>query len=310
MPEEKKPVEKKQEEQETETPSTEEDSVDELAQLRSELEQHKQEKTALTTEKQLLESRLKERDGEFRREFSRQGQQLGERIKTLETTLSNIIQPDKPAKKKSRFDENLVVPDPVTDPDNFKRFQTSLLETIEDLREQNQKLASGGQNNQELKALQGKIEQLEYQHYLSQQETKLRTEYGFDDADLERVHGYMRDYTQYDPEIAAIKIPELKRKMFDSYGKRDEELDERPRTERKSKPKFDPVKAGQEMLKTASDKVPRGGAKNADEDSLNWRTELQSALNDGSFYEWPEAKRKEYELKIKQAAANEKNGTF
>lgn len=289
----------------TETPAND------LEALRTELQTYKQNATTLASEKQALERRLQERDAEFRREFGRQGQQLGERIKTLEATLTSALQPKaEQPKKRSRFDENLTVPDPVTDPENFKRYQMNLLGTLHELQEQNERLASGGQINEVEKRLKAEIEGLQYKVYLTEQEAKLRAEYQFDDQDLARVHEFMRDSNIYDPEAAAIKIPELKRKMFVSQApRREEELDIALRREpEKKKPKFDPVAAGREMLNTKSDRVPHGGSKNPADSELHWLEEGKAAVNNGEFKSWPEAKQKEYERKLMQALTANQNG--
>lgn len=305
------------EESKTDDVASNETPTDDLTALRTELQQYKSKENTWSAEKQTLENRLRDREDQYRRDFGRQGQQLGDRIKTLEQTLANAIQPkaEQPNRKRSRFDENLVVPDPVTDPENFKRFQSNLIGTLNELQEQNERLVAGGQNNEVEKRLQGKIEALEYQLYLNKEESKLRTEYQFDDADLSRVHDFMKDSNIYDPEAAAIKIPELKRKMFGAMQpkQRDEDMDVAPRREpekRKSSPKFDPVKAGEEMLKTKSDRVPNGGGKNSADSELNWLAEGKAAVQDGSFRNWPEAKRAEYEQKLMQTLTASNNGSY
>lgn len=309
MPED---VKNQTEDQSPAAPSAQDDHADELETLRSELQTYKQNASTVAAEKQLLERRLEEREREFNQRLGRQGQELGNKIKALETTLTSISQPkaDQP-KKRNRLDENLTVPDPVTDPENFKRYQLSLLGSLQELQEQNEKLAAGGQITEVERRLKAEIEGLQYKVYLTEQEAKLRAEYQFDDQDLARVHDFMRDSNIYDPEAAAIKIPELKRKMFSSQApRREEDLDIAPRreSEPKRKPKFDPVAAGREMLNTKSDRVPQGGGKNSADSELNWLEEGKAAVADGSFRSWPEAKQKEYERKLMQTLSANMNG--
>lgn len=290
----------------TETPAND------LEVLRTELQTYKQSATTLASEKQALERRLQERDAEFRREFGRQGQQLGERIKTLEATLTSALQPkaDQP-KKRNRFDENLTVPDPIGDQDGFKKFQTGLVEAMYELREQNEKLASGGQNQDRIKALEDQIEAMKYQAFLDKEEQKLKMEYGLDAHDLARVHDYMKQSGIYAPKAAAFEIDDLEEKMIAYRQRRNQpsEPEEQPRREeRKPKPKFDPVAAGREMLNTKSDRVPHGGSKNPADSELHWLEEGKAAVNNGEFKSWPEAKQKEYERKLMQALTANQNG--
>lgn len=287
---------------EEEVPSTQEeqasDSNDELAALRSELEAFRQKEQTLAAERDDFKRRFEERDREAQKVVGRQGTELGElRKKThqLEEMLSQVLnRPEK--EKKSRFDDELIVPDPVVDVDNFKKFQSTLAGQVNELQAKLDEFQTTGAQSQlaEVKKVTDELNALKYELYLTKVEGNMRTEYGFDDRDFEQLHDYMRDTGVYDPEQAAIKLPGLKRKMFESQLKSSSNGEEK----KAGNKKFDPVKAGNEILKTASDSVPRGGGKRESDTSMSWRSEMDTAVKDGTFFDWPKTKQDEYRRKL------------
>ena len=308
-----------------ETPASKEGSgenkLSEADQLRQELGVFKNKFEQTQTELEDFRTRYDEREDQFRRDFSRQGQELGERVKQLQDLVGRVIQPADEAAQggKKKRPVALQIPDNITDQDGFLKYQQGLVETVYELQDRLEGLQSvGGQVDglkAELKKTQEDLNMSRYENLLAKEESDLREKYGLSDRDLGKVRNYMQTSGIYSMEAAAAKTPGLdKEKMYSYYlkqsggtnGHDEEDQEERP----KKKLRYNAEQVGKEMLKTKPDEtIPKGGAKRI-EDNLDWESEMLEALNDGSFFKWPKTKQDEYEQKAAKRASEKQERRY
>ncbi len=313
----------KQKAEDEELPPSEKDSGKELSEtdkLRQELGVFKNKFEQTQTELEDFRSRYDEREDQFRRDYSRQGQELGERVKHLQDLIGRVIQPaDETQGGKKKRPVVVNIPDNVTEQDKFLEFQQGLVEQVRELQEKLDEVSSvGGQVDglrAELKKTQEDLNLSRYENLLAKEEADLREKYGLSDRDLGKVRNYMKESGIYSMEAAAVKTPGLDReKMYSFYlkqsggtnGHDEEDPEERP----KKKSRYNAEQVGKEMLKTKPDEtVPRGGSKRIDE-NLDWESEMIQALEDNSFFKWPKAKQDEYEQKASNRAAEKQERKY
>mgnify|MGYP001583309422 CR=1 FL=1 len=318
------PDPKSKQAEDTEAATSKEDSakeeLSEADQLRQELGVFKGRFEETQQELTDFRNRYDEREDQFRRDFSRQGQELGERVKHLQDLVGRVIQPADETKQTGKRKRSVVVqiPDNITAQDDFLKFQQGLVEQVSGLEDELTELRSAGGQSEglkaELKKLQEELNLVRYESFVAKEEALMRSDYGLDDRDLRKVRDYMKDSGIYSMEAAAIKVPGIKEKMFESYAKRsdqtnghdEEEAEERPR----KKSRYSAEQVGKEMLKTKPDEsVPKGGAKRVEGD-LGWEQEMIDALNDGSFFKWPKTKQDEYEQKAAKRASEKQERRY
>lgn len=286
----------------------------ELDQLRQELGVFKTNYETSQKELETLRERYDERENQYLRDYGRQGQELGEKIKNLQGLIDRAFQPAETQGKKKR-QMAVSIPDNVTAQDEFLKFQQDLVSQVYDLQDKISELeAVGGQVTglqAELKKTQEDLNLARYESYVAKEESLMRSDYGLDDRDLKRVRDYMKDSGIYSMEAAAIKVPGVKEKMFSSYAQKHsqsngngyEELEEE---KPKRKSRYSAEQIGKEMLETKPDNtIPRGGAKRVEENS-DWTEEMKAALKDGSFFHWPQSKQDDYTLRLQQS----RNGAY
>lgn len=315
------PKDKKAEEEELPTPKGDSgNTLSEADQLRQELGVYRQKSEQAERELDDFRSRYDERDEQFRRDYTRQGQELGERVKQLQELVGRVIQPadtaDTGGKKKRPV--AVQIPDNVTAQDEFLKFQQGLVEQVYGLQDELTELrAAGGQSQSlqaEIKKLQDELNLMRYENYVAKEESALRGDYGLDDRDLRDVQKYAKESGIYSLEAAAIKVPRVKEKMFSNYAKKSgqtnghDDADDEPEEKPQRKPRYNAKQVGEEMLKTKPDEtIPRGGAKRTEGDH-GWREEMDAALKDLSFFHWPKPKQEEYEDRLRQWSASYQDG--
>lgn len=284
----------------------------ELDQLRQELGVFKAKYESTQTELEDFRNRYDEREEQYQRDYGRQGQELGERIKQLQELVGRVIQPadDEPKSRKKR-PLAVQIPDNVTAQDEFLKFQQGLVEQVYGLQDELTELRNAGGQSQslqaEIKKLQDELNLMRYENYVAKEESTLRGDYGLDDRDLRDVQKYAKESGIYSLEAAAIKVPRIKEKMFSNYAKKsgqtnghDLQDDDRDGEPPKKKSRYNAKQIGDEMLKTKPDEtIPRGGAKRIEE-NLDWVNEMKAAVKDGSYFRWPQAKIDEYEDRLRQ----------
>lgn len=285
------------------------DTLSEADQLRQELGVFKSKFDETQKELEDYRTRYEEREDQFRRDYSRQGQELGERVKHLQDLVGRVLQPADDAQTgKKKRPVAVQIPDNVTAQDDFLKFQQGLVERVYELEDGLGELKSvGGQSESlkaELKKLQDELNLVRYEGFVAKEEAVMRGDYGLDDRDLRRVRDYMKESGIYSLEAAAIKTPGIKEKMFANYAKKSGQAnghdEEEPEEKPTKKPRYNAKQVGEEMLKTKpDDTIPKGNARRTDDD-YSWKAEMDTAVKDGSFFKWPKPRQEEYEERLHQ----------
>lgn len=311
MPEEKPEVE------ETPAPAGA-DSVNsaDLDKLRQELGVYKSQAETAQKELERFQTRWEDREDQYRRDYSRQGQELGERVKRLQDLVDGVLQPAEKLRQSKKRPMAVSVPDNITEQEQFKEFLRSQVDTVYALQDEIERLreSAGGQNvddlRKELKRVNDEINLVRYEQFLSKEEQDLKDKYGLSDRDLSRIKGKMQESGYYSAKSAAMLIPEIEEKMMSYFAEKRNNghangREEEPAEEKRPpKPRAKSDQVGQEMLKTEQDKIPRGGGKKPESESVTWVEEAKHAIKDGSFWNWPQAKQDEYRQKIINLAAH------
>jgi hypothetical protein len=268
--------------------------------LVSEMEALKAQNAELADSINDYESRWNDREDEFQRKISEQGQHIGQ----LKKFITNNIDDQSGRQRGTRTQFDGIKSDPAFDPKGYAEDVNSAFQAINDRLDNQQPTGISSELAERLDSIDQKFEdmqrkslQKEYNAYLIDERKQLKEVYGLSRRDIKQVENFANSSGSRSLIAAALENPKTRDKAALNYANRQNNQEKPDYRKKYYKKRQQSENLQNEFANSGNNSVPGGGSSGT-EDNHDWMTEMRSAIADNSFWDWPIAKQKEYEAKL------------